>query len=183
MVRTDIPTRALIIGFKASGQTTKEVTSLLGILVREVNRIYARAKERGFDPACRPLLIRIEYLTDAPRSGRPSKQTDETKDQISQKVRRDRYGREKTAASIAGELSQDGLTISPSTVLKVLRKLGFRKTKPTRKPGLTKKMKMDRLRWCLERKDWILDDWKNVIWSDETSVVLNYRRGGYRVWR
>ena len=32
-------------------------------------------------------------------------------------------------------------------------------------------------------QDWILEDWKKVIWIDETSVVLNFRRGGYRVWR
>ena len=30
---------------------------------------------------------------------------------------------------------------------------------------------------------WVMEDWKNVIWTDETSVVINYRRGGYRVWR
>ncbi|KMP01311.1 hypothetical protein CIHG_01600 [Coccidioides immitis H538.4] len=27
------------------------------------------------------------------------------------------------------------------------------------------------------------DDWKNVIWTDETSVVLGHRRGALRVWR
>jgi hypothetical protein len=25
------------------------------------------------------------------------------------------------------------------------------------------------------------ENWMNVIWSDETSVVLNHRRGGYRI--
>jgi len=44
-------------------------------------------------------------------------------------------------------------------------------------------MRNERLRWCLDHQDWTLDDWKNVIWSDETSVVLGHRRGGYRVWR
>lgn len=44
-------------------------------------------------------------------------------------------------------------------------------------------MKEDRLKWCLQHQDWTLEDWKNVIWSDETSVVLLHRRGGYRVWR
>ncbi|EDU45986.1 fatty acid synthase S-acetyltransferase [Pyrenophora tritici-repentis Pt-1C-BFP] len=34
-----------------------------------------------------------------------------------------------------------------------------------------------------QHKDWTLEDWKNVIWTDETSVVINHRRGGYRVWR
>lgn len=59
----------------------------------------------------------------------------------------------------------------------------MRKTKPTRKPGLTKKMMADRLRFAKDHEHWTLEDWKNVIWTDETSVVLLHRRGGYRVWR
>ncbi|KAF7575754.1 hypothetical protein PtrM4_010940 [Pyrenophora tritici-repentis] len=76
-----------------------------------------------------------------------------------------------------------GYDVSPTTVWRVLKAAGYKKTKPTRKPGLTKKMRQDRLTWCLARQHWTLEDWKNVIWSDETSVVLNHRRGGYRVWR
>ena len=89
----------------------------------------------------------------------------------------------KTAADIAGELSQEGIELSKMTVLRVLKAAGFHKTKPTRQPGLTAKMKIDRLRWCEAHRDWTLEDWKNVIWSDETSVILLHRRGGYRVWR
>ena len=144
--RTDIATRALVVTLKFSGKTTLEVAGLAGISARQVDRIYAKAIERGFDPACRPLLLKDDYLIDAPRSGRPSKQTDEIKEAIAKKVRRDRYGREKTYADIAAELSQEGLPISAVMVWKVLKQLGFRKTKPTRKPGLTKKMKADRLR-------------------------------------
>lgn len=44
-------------------------------------------------------------------------------------------------------------------------------------------MRKERLEWCLAHKDWTLEDWKNVIWSDETSIILLHRRGGYRVWR
>ena len=69
------------------------------------------------------------------------------------------------------------------TVWRVLRKSGLRKTKPTRKPGLTERMKMERLEFCHRHEHWTLEDWKNVIWSDETSVILLHRRGGYRVWR
>ncbi|KAJ5941766.1 hypothetical protein N7516_001934 [Penicillium verrucosum] len=44
-------------------------------------------------------------------------------------------------------------------------------------------MREARLAWCLEHRDWTLEDWKNVIWTDETSVILLHRRGGYRIWR
>jgi hypothetical protein len=166
-----------------SGKTTEEVAGIAGLSPRQVNRIYARAIDRGFDPNLRPLVIRDEQLRDAPRSGRPTKQTEEAKNEVIRKVRRDRYGREKSCADIAGELSSEGYDLSAITVWRILKKAGFRKTKPTRKPGLTKKMKSERLAWCIAHKDWSLDDWKNVIWSDETSVILLHRRGGYRVWR
>lgn len=42
---------------------------------------------------------------------------------------------------------------------------------------------MIRLEWALAHQHWTLDDWENVIWSDETSVILGHRRGAVRVWR
>jgi hypothetical protein len=65
----------------------------------------------------------------------------------------------------------------------VLTENGYGVFKRTVKPGLTDEAKKARLAWCLERKDWSLEDWKNVIFSDETSVVLGGVRGKRRVWR
>jgi hypothetical protein len=129
------------------------------------------------------LVILNEHLVDAPRSGRPTKQTEENRQLVISKVTLDRYGRERTCADIAADLSKIGIEISGSTIRRILKNAGFKKTKPTRKPGLTAKMKRERLEFCLAHKDWSLEDWKNVIWSDETSVVLCCRRGGYRIWR
>lgn len=183
---TDLSTQALVVAFKSpsGGKTTSQVVAITGLNKRTVDKIYARACERGFDPNAVPLVIKDEYLIDASRSGRPSKQTDTIVKAIIQKVRHDRYGREKTCTDLAGELSTElNIDISASTIYRCLKKHGFKKTKPTRKPGLTKKMRAERLQWCLNHKDWTLEDWKNVIWSDETSVLLLHRRGGYRVWR
>jgi hypothetical protein len=73
--------------------------------------------------------------------------------------------------------------LSATIVWRVLREAGYHKTKPTRKPRLTQKMREERYKWALDHKDWTPEDWKNVIWTDETSVVLGHRRGGYKVWR
>ena len=50
-VNTDIATRALVISLKApySSKTTAKVSTITGLLSRQVNRIYIRAIERGFD--------------------------------------------------------------------------------------------------------------------------------------
>jgi hypothetical protein len=183
---TDIATRALVVTLKSpsGGKTTNQVVAITSLNRRLVDKIYARACERGFDPNAIPLIIKDEYLQDAPRSGRPVKQGDVLSQAVIKKVRYDRYGREKACTDLAGELSQElGIDVSASTIHRCLKTYGFKKSKPTRKPGLTKKMRAERLQWCLDHQDWTLEDWKNVIWSDETSVVIGHRRGGYKVWR
>jgi len=183
--KLDIATRASILALKSKfgGKTTAQVAAQLGISERTVNKVFARACERGFDANQDPFHIEDQYIVDAPRSGRPTKQTEATQEAVFAQVRKDRFGREKSCADIAGYLSQEGIEISYTTVWKILKKEGFKKTKPTRKPGLTKQMRKERLKFCLDHQYWSLEDWKNVIWSDETSVVLLHRRGGYRVWR
>jgi hypothetical protein len=44
-------------------------------------------------------------------------------------------------------------------------------------------MRKIRYEWALAHQYWTLEDWKKVIWSDETSVILGHRRGQVRVWR
>jgi hypothetical protein len=44
-------------------------------------------------------------------------------------------------------------------------------------------MKEARYHFAKRFEHWTLEDWKKVIWSDETSVLLGHRRGGYKVWR
>lgn len=179
-----ISTRAMVLTLKATtDQKTSQIAELAGITSRHVNRIYSKAIERGFDPTKRPLTMEDHYVEDAKKSGRPSKRTPELEAAMSASIKRDDRTRELSAQTLALELKQQGYSVSATTVLRTLRKAGFRKTKPTRKPGLTQRMRDDRLKWCLDHRDWTIEDWKNVIWSDETSVVLNHRRGGYRVWR
>jgi transposase len=64
----------------------------------------------------------------------------------------DHYGREKIYNDIAIEMKKEGLDVSATTVWRILKEAGFRKTKPTRKPGLTAVMKKERLKWCLAHR-------------------------------
>lgn len=182
MPNTDIATRASVVTLKAFGMPTSHIAAQTNISTRTIDAIFQRAKAAGFKPDVRPLVLRDSYLQDLPRTGRPNKRQ-VIKEAVLSQVRRDRYGREKTCTDIAAALSDSSRSVSAMTVWRVLRSAGLRKVKPTRKPGLTEKMRKERLEWCLARKDWTLEDWKNVIWSDETSVVLLHRRGGYRIWR
>ena len=183
--KTDIATRAIIVTLKSplGERSTNQIADLTGLNPRTINAIYAKAIQRRFDPYRYPITIKDAYIEDGYRPGRPTKQTEAFKDLLTSKVRIDRFGRELSYADLVGYLSANGQECSIQTVSTYLKKLKFRKTKPTRKPGLTKKMKDEYLSWYLYHQDWTLEDWKNVIWSDKTSVILCQRRGGYRIWR
>ena len=117
------------------------------------------------------------YVQDAPRSGRPFKVTPAIEQAILN-VRHDRNGREKSSAVLGYEHG-----VSSTVILGVLRRNNFRSCKFTMKPGLNSAMKEARLQFCLRYRHWTLEDWKNFIWSDETSVMLGSHRGRRLQWR
>ena len=59
----------------------------------------------------------------------------------------------------------------------------MRPRKTTKRPGLTAAMMKARYEFALKYEHWTIEDWKRVIWTDETSVCLGVRRGKIRVRR
>jgi hypothetical protein len=82
-------------------------------------------------------------------------------------VKIDRAGREKSSEVLA---YKNG--IGRSSALRILHNSSLSNVKPIRKPGLNTVQRASRLAFCLKHEDWTLEDWKRVIWSDETSVIL-----------
>ena len=111
-----LPVRGLIVGLKANGATIREIEQLTGVQRRQIQRLYQRAIERGFDPEIRPLNIQLEHVQDAPRSGRPTKRTEEAIEAIKTKIQLNRYTREKNYLQIAGDLQELRFNISRVTV-------------------------------------------------------------------
>jgi transposase len=158
MPSCDNTTRAQALTLKLAGVSNAKITSITGIKTWNLNSLYQKAISRGLDPSEDAKLLNI-HVQDAAHSGRPKKQIDTIKEEVLCKVRSDRYGREKTCSQIAIEVGG----ISDTTVWRILRASGLRKTKPTRKPGLTEEMKKARLRFALDHQHWTLDDWKRII--------------------
>lgn len=116
-----IALRGEIVLLKALGWKTTDIMNLLGLPKATIDRTYQQACRRGFDPAARPLVVRDEHVRDLPRSGRPTKQTEETKEEIIKRFRQGRHGRDKTCADISAEMKAIGVDVSSSTVWRVLK--------------------------------------------------------------
>jgi hypothetical protein len=160
------------------------VANLTKISEQHIRKIKRKAIKRGYNPdVCKIILLR--YVEDDLRTGRPAiVQT--VKDLIIKILTRNSstrsYSCQRLAFEVGEELGQKK-AISARTVYTVLKQRGYSSCKQTVKPGLTKKMKDDRLAFCLKYKDWTKEDWRNVIFTDETSVQLSGVRGKRRVWR
>ena len=159
-----------------SGIDIEHIMAATGMSCQAIQYWDQKAKKRGFNPAIDPRIL-MEYVEDSRRSGRP-KIAESTQNALIEAVKKDRDGREKSSEILAFEY-----LISASSAWRILKLAGFHSVKPTTKPGLTNEIKKKRLEFCLAHQDWTLEDWKNVIFTDETSVCLGQRCGGVRVWR
>ena len=148
-----------------------------GVSYNTVKRIIARAKEEGFKPEQDPVVL-DRYIMNRPIPGRPKRIDEALEQRLIASVSTDRADREKSSEVLAYEQS-----ISVASAQRILSKHSYTNVKPTYKAGLSKDQRAARLAFCEAHRHWTLDDWKNVIWSDETSVYMGHRRGTVRVWR
>jgi transposase len=175
--RYTIIQRVQCLKLLAEGFSGRDIEKKTGVKSSAQSHIRKRAYDRGFCPEQDPRILDY-YVQDGKHTGRPKEITLTTEQRLLESVKLDRSGREKSSEVLAYECG-----ISRSSALRILHKYGLSNVKPTRKPGLNAVQRAARLAFCLDHADWSLEDWKRVIWSDETSVILGQRRGAIRLWR
>ena len=159
------------------GVSTDKIADIVGISKAQINRLRRKAKMRGWSER-QDDVLRLEHVRDEARPGRPRKDTPEQVEKLQTIVEHDAAGRHASLEELAYEMGT-----SSSTLSRQLKQLGYKKVKKTTKPGLTEAMRRSRLNWCLEHQHWTIEDWKKVIFTDETSIVLGQQRGRRRIWR
>ena len=99
-INHDDGTRLQALALAEAGIANKIVTAITEISRHTVKRLQNQARARGYDPN-KSKKLKLSYVTDAPRSGRPAVITPELESAILAAVRKDRYGREKTSFMLA----------------------------------------------------------------------------------
>lgn len=79
--------------------------------------------------------------------------------------------------------TSSGVNLSVRTVLYRLQNMGWDSRVPAKKPLLTNKMKRARLEWAKMYRNWTPDDWRSVLFSDESRFNLHGHDGMNRVRR
>lgn len=81
-------------------------------------------------------------------------------------------GELRTGKDVHKYLRNNGTDIAYHSVLNRLREIGFVARKKTKKPFLSKKHRDARYAWARHHRNWTVDDWKRIIFSDETKINL-----------
>lgn len=76
-----------------------------------------------------------------------------------------------------------GPEVSPQTVRRTLRRMGFKAVVKKRKPALKTAHRRARLAFTKRYQEFTLDDWKRIVWSDETKINRFGSDGRRWTWR
>ena len=79
-------------------------------------------------------------------------------------------------------LLDHNVQISHQTVSRRLKENGLGCYVAKKKPYISKSNIKKRLEWAQDHKDWTIEDWKKVLWCDESPFTLSYH-GRQWVWR
>jgi len=74
-------------------------------------------------------------------------------------------------------------SLSAQTVRRHLKAAGMKAVVKKKRPFLKKQHRRARLDFALTHKDWTIEDWKRVVWSDETKINRLGSDGKKWVWK
>ncbi|KAG0411857.1 hypothetical protein HPB47_010995 [Ixodes persulcatus] len=150
MPRVDEATRVRILTLVQEGRTRRSIAAEIGCALGTVTRIVCAFRDDG-------------RIRDMEREGRPRRTTAEEDQWIIAAACCDPS---MTAAEIREEL---GLQVSLSTIRKRLHAAGLRSRVACQRPLLTQSHKRLRLEFATNHLAWTVEDWKLVVFSDEST--------------
>jgi len=133
------------------GETKKSIAQRFGVHVNTVRRYHNK-----FEPD------RVRATR-----GRPSKIPSSTQLYLKVKVL---TGTLKTAKDVHKKLEELGYPVSYQSAINTLKSLGFHAAIKKKKPFLSQKHRKHRLAWAKKYQHWTVDDWRLVVFSDETKI-------------
>lgn len=110
-------------------------------------------------------------LTNKPKTGRKRKTTSRDERVLERMSLRDR---KKGSKQLSSELFRlHNVAISPRTVRRRLCELNLGGYKARHKPRLSPQQKKKRLLWAKSHRDWTIENWANVMWTDESNIEVS----------
>ncbi len=140
--------RSHILSLLIGGHSAHQISSSTGISYTSITR------------------LRSKHLPDLPKptGGRPSKLSPSNM-RFAQRLISS--GKADNAVQVTKALQTiTNQPLSPQTTRRNLRQHGMKAVVKRKRPQLLPRHKQQRLDFALTHKDWTVEDWKRVVWSD-----------------
>ncbi|CAB5366696.1 unnamed protein product [Rhizophagus irregularis] len=158
-----------IIAAKKLGHTDSKTAEVVGCSRSSVQRVWKSYES--------------EELSKK-RTGRPKTLTESERKLLKRSVIRNKKTRRQTLSQIRlNYVNKTNKTASTQTIRKELAKENLHSRIPRFSPLISESNKAKRLLWARAHENWTVEDFKRVVWSDE-STYTQFRTSGFgRVWR
>ena len=167
MTKTSFYKRSQVIALSERGFSQRFIAGELHVPRSTVGGIRARYKKDG-------------RVHDSPRSGRPRLLSIRDERLAVRMLNEPKSG---SAIVVGRKLRAHGLRLCDETVRRCFRRRGLQSRAKRKKPLLTKKHRHKRLRWAKGVKEYEVEDWSHVIWSDESKFNVFGSDGRQYCWR
>ena len=153
-----------IIDDHKSGTTQSQLCTKYNMSKAVISRLITKYKATG--------TVDTEH-----KGGRPRKTTEQTDRKIVRHVKKNPF------ASARETIRELQLDISENTVRRRLDHAGLHSYRAAKKPFISAKNRKARLEFAKTHKNWTIDQWKRVLWSDESKFNLRGSDGKKTVRR
>jgi transposase len=160
--------RGLVIGCHISKKSVTDIATLLKLHKSTVGDVVMKWKREG-------------TTTTKPRLGRPRLMTDRDRRALQKVVRETR---QISSETFTCELrSATNCPASTVIVRRELRVMEFHGSAAAHKPNISPVNAKCLLKWCKELRQWTVNNWKHMIWGDESRYIMWRSDGKIWVWR
>lgn len=154
-----------IVSLLDAGLSLRQIAAHLGVGCTAVHKVRA---------ATRPDMQKS-------RGGRPAKLTAADKRWLSRMIT---SGKADTAPQLTQNLRNNmSMEISTETVRNALKEAGLKAKPKQKKPRILPKHRRQRMDFAIRYQHWTKEDWKCIIWSDETKINRLGPDGRKWVWK
>ena len=151
--------------YNYTNKSITEISKIVGHSKSSVYRIITKSIETGS----------IEGNRKS-NCGRKSKASAE---QIQMIITKSEMNPRITSSELRNYLSSLGIEVTSRTIRRYLFNAGRIARRPLKKQILTEKMKQARLQWAEDHKDWTQQQWRQVLFSDESYFQCQGHRSQY----
>lgn len=157
----DLPTRTKIITLhQYTNKSQREISRIVGVSQSSVDRI-----------------IKKDIVSK--RKGRCGRKVKASQEAIQMLIAESERHPRNTSSELRNYLASLGIQVTSRTVRGYLLKAGRRARRPIKKQLLTEEMKRKRLAWAETYKEWTKEDWRKVLFSDESHFLVQGQHSQY----